>query len=98
MTHSLIQKMVCAAGAAMITASIVSTSAAQAETPRSREVAVADLNLNAEAGKATLAARVRGAAEAVCRADGISPREVSASKRCVENAVETAMAKAASLS
>ena len=95
---NLTQKLICGAAAFLAATTCLAGSAAQAETPRSRAVSYADLNLANDAGKATLVARVRGAAAEVCRASGTSPRELSAEKRCIETAVETAMTKAASIS
>lgn len=94
---NLKQKLVCGAAALIASATFVGTSATQAETPRERSVSYADLDMSRDAGKATFAARVRAAAEQVCRAGGQSLAEQNDEKRCIQNAVDTAMSKAVTL-
>ena len=96
---NLSTKLVCGAAALLAGATCIGGSVANAETPRARAVSYADLDLSREAGKATLYNRVRAAASTVCRVQGQKgPAEAAAEKRCIENAVDAAMTKAASLS
>lgn len=96
---NLNQTLVCGAAALLAGMTCIGGSIAHAaEAPRARAVSYADLDLSRDAGKATLFSRVRVAASAVCRNGGQTAAEVAAEKRCIANAVDAAMTKAASLS
>jgi UrcA family protein len=67
------------------------TAPAQAsETPRSTIVRTADLNLATDAGRSTLAGRVRTAARAVCSGAADDLRGKQRTAGCVKSAVASA--------
>jgi UrcA family protein len=85
------KNLVCTLGAVAVSLTFMTAAAgpAQAASPIAR-VSVADLDLSKAAGQATLAQRIKTAAETVCDGRGRSAREQRERRRCVMATIDDA--------
>jgi UrcA family protein len=87
--------LVTLASAPCLSFAVLNVSHASHDSPQSRTVQFADLDLSKPEGAATLFGRIKGAAKAVCSAysKGKTPADMQRYAACIEFAVSNAIAR-----